>query len=66
MSLLRENQDEVEWNERLVDKINDVEVLYVINKIKYRKAVEPDELPVNVWKVLEEIELKGSCSFSTE
>lgn len=51
----RENSDKFERNEGLVDKINEVEVVSVINKIKCRKAVGPDRLPVEVWKVLEEM-----------
>lgn len=44
-------QDEVEWNERIVDKINAVEVLSVTNLMKCRKAAGPKGLPVEVWKV---------------
>lgn len=43
-----ENQDKVEWNEGLVDKFNGIKILSVINKIKCRKAVRPDSLPVEM------------------
>lgn len=53
-----ENQDEVEWNKGLVDKINEVEVLCMVNKIQSRKAIKSEILPMKVWKVLGESVVK--------
>lgn len=53
---LEKNQDEVEWKERQVDKINEHEVLSIISKIKWRNAMGFDRLPAEVWKVLEKME----------
>lgn len=40
-----------------MEKVNKAKVLSVINEIKWRKAVGSNRLPVEVWKVLGEIEL---------
>lgn len=45
---LGENQEKVEGNKRFVDKINKIEVLCVINKMIYKKAVVSEGLPVNI------------------
>lgn len=37
-----------------VNKINEVEVLCMVNKIKRRKAAESEGLSMKVWKVLGE------------
>lgn len=45
---MKENQDEIEWNEELVDKINEVKILNVINRMNCRKAVGPSGLPIEI------------------
>lgn len=62
---LRENQNEVEWNDGTVDKIVEVEVLSTkrinnwVIKIKCKMAIELDVLSVNVWKVVGKMMLSG-------
>lgn len=63
---LKENQDEIEVNDELVDKINEVKVLYVIHKIKYRKALGPCGILVEVWKVSEGMKLSDLQCCLTE
>lgn len=46
------NQDEIQWNEGLMDKLNKVKVLSMISKMMYRRVVRPDGLPIEVYKVL--------------
>lgn len=41
-----------------MDKINEIEVLFVINKMKCSKVIGPDGLPVEVWKVIRLNEVK--------
>lgn len=41
-----------------MNKINKIEFLSAVNKMRYRKAMEPDRLPVKVQKLLGQMELR--------
>ena len=47
----REAIDRVEWNLGMVDLISEEEVWSAVRKMKTKKAVGPDWVPVEVWKV---------------
>lgn len=44
----------VEWNEELIDQINKDKVLNGANKLKCRKTVGLQRLPMEIFKVLRE------------
>lgn len=48
----REAIDRVEWNLGMVDLIREEKVWNVVTKMNNKKAVGPDGVPVEVWKVL--------------
>jgi hypothetical protein len=59
--LPREAIDRVEWNLGMVDLIREEEVWNAVRKIKNKKAVGPDRIPVDVWKLLESLGIKLLC-----
>ena len=59
----REAIDRVEWNLGMVDLIREEEVWSAVRKMKNKKAVGPDGVPVEVWKVLGSLGIQWLTKF---
>ena len=59
----REEIDRVEWNLGMVDLIREEEVWSAVRKMKNKKAVGPDGVPVEVWKVLGSLGIQWLTKF---